>query len=149
MSDVQEMLAAKQAITEVLYRYCHAVDRIDPELGSQIWHADGLAHYEGIFEGSAAGFMEFVLDSHRKADATSHQLTNVLIDVDGERASSESYVTACIRAGGTDIVVRGRYSDTWSRRAGEWRIDERRYRHDIIQMLPVADQLLPLTEAPA
>jgi hypothetical protein len=149
MADVQEMLAAKQAITEVLYRYCHAVDRIDPDLGSQIWHSDGLAHYEGIFEGTGAGFMEFVLDSHRKTDATSHQLTNVLIDVDGDRATSESYVTACVRAGGTDIVVRGRYSDTWSRRAGEWRIDERRYRHDIVQMLPVADQPIPITDAPA
>lgn len=137
MSDLLEMLAAKQAITEVLYRYCHAVDRIDPELGSQIWHHDGLAHYEGIFEGTAQDFMEFVLQTHRKTEATSHQLTNVLIDVDVDRATSESYVTACIRAGGTDIVVRGRYSDTWSRRDGEWRIDERRYRHDIVQMPPV------------
>jgi len=138
LSDTEETLAAKQAITEVLYRYCHAVDRIDPEAGSQIWHADGRAHYEGIFEGTGAGLVEFVLDAHRKADATSHQLTNVLIDVDGERATSESYVTACVRAGGSDIVVRGRYSDTWSRRAGEWRIDERRYRHDIVQVLPAS-----------
>jgi hypothetical protein len=30
-----------------------------------------------------------------------------------------------------------------------WRIDERRYRHDIVQILPVADQLLPMTDAPA
>ncbi len=149
MSNGQETLAAKQAITEVLYRYCHAVDRIDPDLGSQIWHPDGLAHYEGIFEGTGSGFMAFVLDSHRKTDATSHQLTNVLVDVDGERATSESYITACVRAGGTDVVVRGRYSDTWSRRAGEWRIDDRRYRHDIVQMIPVADQLLPISDAPA
>jgi hypothetical protein len=73
----------------------------------------------------------------------------VLVDVDGERATSESYITACVRAGGTDVVVRGRYSDTWSRRAGEWRIDDRRYRHDIVQMIPVTDQLLPISDAPA
>lgn len=149
MSDVQEMLVAKQAITEVLYRYCHAVDRINPDLGSRIWHPDGLAHYDGVFDGTGTGFMEFVLDSHRKTEATSHQLTNVLIDVDGERATSESYVTACVRAGGTDIVVRGRYSDTWSRRAGEWRIDERHYRHDIVQMFPVVGQPPPITDPPA
>jgi hypothetical protein len=139
MSDQLDTLLAKQAITEVLYRYCHAVDRIDPELGAQIWHEDGLAHYEDIFEGTGAGFIDFVFEQHRTCDATSHQLTNVLVEVDGDRAQSESYVTACIRTLGIDIVVRGRYIDTWSCRAGNWRIDERRYINDIMQVVPVAD----------
>jgi SnoaL-like domain len=146
LSESVEIVMDKQAITEVLYRYCHAVDRIDPELASQIWHPDGLAHYEGIFEGTGRQFIDFVFESHRQADATSHQLTNMLIDVDGDRASSESYVTACIRAGGNDIVVRGRYSDTWSRRAGQWRIDDRRYRHDIVQVQPIGENTLPTPE---
>jgi SnoaL-like domain len=136
-------LLAKQAITEVLYRYCHAVDRIDPELGAAIWHEDGLAHYEGIFEGTGAGFIDFVFEQHRNCDATSHQLTNMLIEVDGERAGSESYVTACIRSSGVDVVVRGRYLDSWSRRQGRWRIDERRYTTDIMQITPVGGQEVP------
>ena len=140
MADSLETLAAKQAITEVLYRYCYAVDRIDPELAARVWHPDGTAHYEGIFEGTGAQFMETVLEQHRQADATSHQLTNLMIEVDGERASSESYVTACVRMGAQDIVVRGRYRDRWSCRAGEWRIDERHYNHDIVQLLPVVER---------
>jgi hypothetical protein len=44
--------------------------------------------------------------------------------------------------------MRGRYSDTWSCRAGEWRIDERRYRHDHVQTLTVADAPLPAVDAP-
>jgi hypothetical protein len=146
LSESVETLIDKQAITEVLYRYCHAVDRIDPELGSQIWHPDGLAHYEGIFEGTGRGFIDFVFESHRQADATSHQLTNMLIAVEGDRATSESYVTACIRTGDNDIVVRGRYSDTWSRRSGQWRIDDRRYRHDIVQIQPAGENTLPQPE---
>ena len=122
MSDSLEVLGAKQAITEVLYRYCHAVDRVDPDLGSEVWHADGLAHYDGIFEGTGQDLIDFVLLSHS-----------------GGRGDSESYVTACIRAKGTDIVVRGRYSDRWSCRADRWRIDERHYRHDIVQVVPVAE----------
>jgi SnoaL-like domain len=137
-SESPETSAAKQAITEVLYRYCHAVDRIDPDQGSRIWHPDGVAHYEAVFEGTGAGFMEFVFEQHGKADATSHQLANVLIDVQGDSATSESYVTACIRSGGHDITVRGRYSDRWSRRSGRWGIDERRYRHDIVQVSPAS-----------
>jgi hypothetical protein len=141
MSDGLETLLAKQAITEVLYRYCHAVDRIDPALGSQIWHEDGLALYDGIFEGTGAGFIDYVFEIHRNCEATSHQLTNILIevDVDGDKADSESYVTAHIRADGLDVIVRGRYLDTWSCRSGTWRIDERRYTSDIVQMVPVSD----------
>jgi hypothetical protein len=133
-----ETYAAKQAITEVLFRYCHAVDRIDCDLASRIWHPDGVAHDEDVFEGTGTGLMEFVFEQHRKADATSHQLANVLIEVQGDRATSESYVTACIRSGGYDITVRGRYSDRWSCRSGRWRIDERRYRHDIVQLVPAS-----------
>ena len=55
---------------------------------------------------------------------------------------SESYVNACIRLGdGNDIVVRGRYLDTWSCRAGEWRIDDRRYENDLTQVIPTNDTL--------
>jgi hypothetical protein len=139
MIDTADTLADKQAIAEVLSRYCHAVDRIDPELGSKIWHPDATAHYEGIFEGTGQDLMAFVFEAHRLTDATSHQLANILIDLDGDQATAESYVHACIRSGGSDIVVRGRYSDALSRRDGEWRIDDRRYRHDLVQVFPVAE----------
>jgi SnoaL-like domain len=139
MTDGLDTLLAKQAITEVLYRYCHAVDRIDPELGAMIWHEDGLALYDGIFEGTGTEFIDFVFAQHRNCDATSHQLTNVLIDVGGEKATSQSYVTACIRTSGVDVIVRGRYLDTWSRRKGTWRIDERRFTSDLMQVVPVGD----------
>ncbi len=138
MSDTLETLIAKQAITEVLHRYCFAVDRMDPELGAQIWHPDGLAHYgPDIFEGTGAGFIEWVYESHSHCDATSHQVTNIMIEVEGDAATSETYVTACLRMGSTDIVARGRYRDTWSCRNDSWRIDVRRYETDVMQFLPV------------
>jgi hypothetical protein len=34
-------------------------------------------------------------------------------------------------------VARGRYLDSWPNRDGAWRIDERRHRNDILQMIPV------------
>jgi hypothetical protein len=37
VSESLETYAAKQAITEVLYRYCQSVDRIDADLASGIW----------------------------------------------------------------------------------------------------------------
>jgi hypothetical protein len=132
-----ETLQAKQAITEVLHRYCHAVDRIDHDMGSTIWHPGGLAHYEGIFEGTGQDFMAWCLESMKQMDGVSHQLANILIEVDGDRATSESYVHACERAAGNDIIVYGRYSDKWSCREGEWRIDDRRFQYDVSWVQPV------------
>jgi hypothetical protein len=77
--------------------------------------------------------------------AHSHQITNVLVEVDGSsgQARSEAYVTVCLRTkpgdGGvsTDIVDRGRYLDRWSRDgSGAWRIAARRYVSDVQQTLP-------------
>ncbi len=132
-------IAAKQAITEVLHRYCYAVDLIDRELGSRVWHPGGLAHYEGLFEGTGEAFMDWVLENMRKdTECRSHQVTNVLIEVDGDRATSESYIHAFRRMDGNDVVTYGRYSDIWSCRGGEWRIDDRRYRRDVIRVVPAA-----------
>ncbi len=60
-----------------------------------------------------------------------------------DRATSEAYVTACLRFRRNDSVVRGRYLDTWSRRDGEWRIDARRFEEDIVQIIPIHESQLP------
>jgi hypothetical protein len=66
--------------------------------------------------------------------AHSHQVTNVIIELDGDLAGTESYVTAALRLndGGElkQITVRGRYLDRWSRREGRWGIDRREYVQD-------------------
>jgi hypothetical protein len=138
-----EALAAKQAITEVLYQYCHAMDRIDPERGYDVWHPGGTANYVGMFEGSGRDFVDWGQESHATVfDGTSHQVTNILISLDGDRATSESYVTAVCKFKDSDnaLVERGRYQDTWSFRNGKWRIDARRFIEDLREIRPVAEK---------
>ena len=135
MPDALEVLVAKQAITEALHRYCHGLDRFDRGQ-ADIWHPGGTASYEGIFEGTGAGFLDWVWPVHETFERTSHQVTNILIDVDGDRATSETYVTVCLRNAEVDLVNRGRYSDTWSRRDGRWGVDARTYTDDIAQVVP-------------
>jgi hypothetical protein len=138
-------LADRQAITDLIYRYCRAMDRIDPELGYSIWHEDGVADYgEAIYQGSGRGFIDFVCESHRRMLAHSHQITNIIIDLDGDRAGSEAYVMAALRtkAGAQlrQMSVWGRYIDRWSRRDGRWGIDKRVTiidLHDVRDVAPV------------
>jgi hypothetical protein len=124
------------AIMDAIYRYCRAMDRIDIPLGYSIWHDDGEADYgEGIFRGSGRGFIDFVAERHATMLAHSHQVTTVIIDLAGDLATSESYVTATLRFVRDerlmDMTSRGRYLDRWSFRDERWAIDRRVYLHDL------------------
>ena len=138
MTDTLETLAAKQAVTEGLHRYCHTVDENDRDGIAAVWHPDGTAEYEGWFEGSAADLADRLLSAHAPASRLSHQVTNVLVEVDGDgdRATSVCSVTAFVRMPGTDFVTRTRYHDTWSRRDGRWTIDHRRAEAPALQTMP-------------
>jgi hypothetical protein len=130
-------LAHRQAITDRIHDYCRAMDQMDHELGYSVWHDDGLAQYEGVFDGTGREFVDWVLATHATMKGTFHQVTNLRIDVDGDTASSEAYHIACNRIGDDDMVMRGWYRDTWSRRDGEWRIDVRRQTTALTQVVPV------------
>ncbi|MFA5882344.1 MAG: nuclear transport factor 2 family protein [Acidimicrobiia bacterium] len=131
-------LITKQTITEVIYRYCRALDRMDRPLADTLWHPDGTADYgPAMFQGTGAEFLDWVWQAHAAMLGHSHQISNVLIEVDadGDGAGSEAYVTATLWAAFapdelTQIVSRGRYVDRWSRRAGLWAIDHRRFVED-------------------
>jgi SnoaL-like domain len=55
---VTDDIEAKLAITEVSYRCCRALDRMDPDLMDTVWHPDGTADYGPAFRGSASGLLE-------------------------------------------------------------------------------------------
>jgi hypothetical protein len=121
--------ADRWAIVELLHRYCRSVDRLDLELGYSIWHEDSTADYGPIYRGAGRGVIDFVCAQHRNMLNTSHQITNVTIEFNGDRAGSEAYAIATLRMMRTDTLLQmtiwPRYIDRWSKRAGRWGIDER------------------------
>lgn len=145
MDDITQ-LAAKDAIRDVLYRYCRGLDRMDYALSYSVWHTDGTAFYGGLYEGSGSGFVDWVFELHRGMVGHSHQVTNILIDVarTGVHATSEAYVTVRLRTHNSadelvDIVGAGRYLDRWSCREGRWAIDHRQYVGDLTTTIPVPE----------
>ena|SRR5450756_1680780 len=123
-------IADRQEITDLIYRYCRSVDRLDVLLGHSIWHKDAIADYgETFYKGDGRGVIDLICANHRKTLCHSHQVSNILIDLDGDRAGSESYVTATLRVrrGGRmmQMTVWSRYIDSWSRRDGRWGLDKR------------------------
>ena len=147
-------LADRQAITDLIYRYCRSMDRLDAELGYSLWHDGAVVDYGGIYRGSGRGFIDFVCEQHRRALSHSHQISNVLIELDGDRAASESYVTATLRMSNAgklqQVTVWARYIDRWSCREGRWGIDERVAIIDfdeIREVVPLSDTRLGRRDA--
>jgi len=116
---------------------------MDKEMARSVWHEDGTAFYDGMFDGTGHGFIDWVWEAHAPMERHSHQITNVLTRVEGERATSEAYVTVAFwtlpGADGkqTEIVARGRYLDRWEKRSGRWAIAHRTHLVDMLSENPL------------
>ena len=125
MTDAIGLLADRQTIQDLIYRYCRAVDRLDVPLGHSIWHDDGYADYgERFYRGPGKGVIDLICEQHLGLLSHSHQVTNILIELDGADAGSESYVTGTMRTerdGRTmQIGICARYLDRWQKRGDRW-----------------------------
>jgi len=128
-SSLREILD-RQQITDLIYRYWRSVDRLDVPLGHSIWHEDAYADYGAdVYQGNGRGVIDHICAQHRQVLQHSHQVSNIIIELDGDRAGSESYVTATLRLRSGDqprqMTVWGRYIDQWSRRNGHWGLARR------------------------
>jgi hypothetical protein len=144
MSDTLARLADRQAITDLIYTYCRAVDRLDVALGHSIWHEDGYADYGAdYYRGPGRGVMDLICEHHLGLKSHSHQVSNILINLDGDDAGSESYVTGTMRMERDGklfhLGVWGRYLDRWQRRDGVWGLLHRVVVFDHQEMREVQD----------
>jgi hypothetical protein len=85
-------LLDKQEITELLTRYLRSVDRGDVETLRSCYLPGATEDHGGLFEGPAADYVESITrDLTHPRSRTSHNMTNLLIDLDGDTATAESY----------------------------------------------------------
>lgn len=141
--NVIQALVDKAEIRDVLSRYCRGLDRMDKEMAYGVWHAGATAFYDGIYEGTGRGFIDWVWQAHAAMERHSHQITNVLIEVHGDRATSESYVTVVLwtlpdeDGHQLELVGRGRYLDRFARKNGRWAIEHRTHLLDMSSEYPL------------
>jgi hypothetical protein len=143
----------KQAIHDVIVRYCRGVDRSDPDLVLAAFHDDATDNHFGVvlpFR-EAIGTLKAARSgggSPPSKTTSMHNICNVLIEVDGDIARCETYVIVIVRipqdGGAVDWMHAGRYVDRFERRNGEWRIAYRTVVYDLErfdEVVPVSDGL--------
>lgn len=126
-----DMLVSRAQIEEVLLAYARGNDRADADLIRSCFWPEST-HRHGRFDGKSTDFIAFALKIIGTVKYSTHHISNVSIQVDGDRALSECYYLAHHRrsmkegTGEEDAFFEGRYLDDFERRDGVWKIIRRR-----------------------
>ncbi|MCU1602073.1 MAG: hypothetical protein JWO22_2782 [Frankiales bacterium] len=107
------------------YLYCHAVDRGDLTLLRSLYTDDGYDDHGAMFSGTADDYVAWLPKMLAGVDVIRHEITNALFVVDSDRAQGQLINNAYHRMGTTEVVIGGRYLDTYRRTPGGWRIQHR------------------------
>ena len=133
MDDELRHLAERQAIVDVLATYCARLDEYDIDAVAAAFTEDCVTDYGnttmsggGAVHGREA-FHARISRSQSSWRRTHHQLGQILVDVDGEQASSLAYATAWHERwdGSIDLLFL-RYVDRLQKTEGRWLIAHRR-----------------------
>lgn len=145
-SDALTLLLAEREIRNNIYMYCRAVDRGDRELLRSLYHPDAKEEH-GAYNGDLDGFIDYAFATLDWAkEGLSHHITNILIDVRGERAFAESaFISISPRAtdlegNEIDLIIFGRYLDAFECRQGAWKIAHRRVVFDSNHTYPASGE---------
>ena len=125
---IQEMLD-KQAIMDLLNAYCNAADRHDVVKMRSLYHEDATDDHGSFFKGLAMDFIDKLPEIQEPMQILHHNMTTVNIKLDGNSGEGEVYILAfhqvATEEGPLDLLIGGRYFDTYQKREGVWKFSSR------------------------
>jgi ketosteroid isomerase-like protein len=140
------------AIEQVLYRYCHAVDRGTADEVASLFHQDGtlMPVYSGEQpRRGRAAVREWYATYHRNfragVDHLRHCVASPVIEVSGNEARAQSYLIAdaVSKETGKPMLVAGFYEDRLTKDGGRWYFMERQIH--VYQAMEPPKAPLPVT----
>ena len=120
------------AITALVHEYAYRLDAGDLDgVAALFEHAElGSTQHDRRYRGAreVRSIYDNVIIHDDGTPKTLHQLTNVTVQVDGDRATARSYFTVLqVTRQGLHPVLAGEYHDRFDRVDGRWRFTERMF----------------------
>lgn len=118
------------AVVASLHRYAYAIDDRDLDAVRDVFTTD--AHLDYTASGGPAGARDDVVEwigaGIAMLGATQHVVTNELVELEGDTATSRCYLVNPLLTSGDDptvVLLGGEYRDRWRRADDGWRIVDR------------------------
>ena len=130
------MLEDEKAIRDLISRYCFVIDRVT-EQGADAFAA--MFTEDGVWNSSAIGkraegraqLRDFILQVYQSDAMYRHLIANILIAIDGDRATAHSYVHVSNVATGTPVCFMiAFYDDELVKQDGTWLFKVRNVRNE-------------------
>lgn len=121
-------VADREAIRECIFVNARGVDRCDEDLLRQSYWPDATDEHLD-FVGNREEYIRWAMPLLRGMDQTQHLIGNILIRIDGDHATAETYFQAYHRVTNEgrcfDVISSGRYTDQFEKRNDIWRVLKR------------------------
>lgn len=134
-----------QEITHLLYRNVRSIDRLDVDLMKSTYWPDAIQDPINPidYSGNAWEFCYYAVSELAKIERTHHRLSNITIDINGDKAYAEAYVWAYhyfkTPDGNKEGILLGGYQNRMEKRDGEWKIAYRLTIFDANQTMDATD----------
>ena len=130
-----------QDIRDLVMRYCRAIDRRDLDQLPALYSADATDDHGAFSCGPAREFLALLPNILAGMIATSHQILNHYIEVEGDYAEGEVYMIAYHltrdeQGREIEVIIGGRYLDVYTKRGGAWQFQTRKIVSDWNQIQP-------------
>jgi hypothetical protein len=139
LAEKLQYLLDREAIRDVLTRYCYGADRLDETVVTSVYWPEATDDH-GVFKGKASDYVPYLFNAASAMDLMQHMIGNMLIRNTGDTARCETYFQGYHRMpsenGPYDHMVGGRYIDELERRGDEWRIIRRKVVFDWFRNYP-------------
>jgi hypothetical protein len=147
---VEEMLNTF-ALQQLVFAYCHGIDRRDLQLVRSLYHDDAIDDHGAMFCGGPDEYVAWLPSMLGRWSATAHIVHNTIFLVDGDHAEGEVTVTAYHRTADDtrEVIAHGRYIDQYKKRGGIWRFFRRSLALDWMERRAIPPRQGPGTTAGA
>jgi SnoaL-like protein len=123
------LMLARDELHQLVNSYCRAVDRADYDALRSLYHPDATDSHGSFSTGGVEQFIAQLRAAEPYVRVSQHNITTTNFVIEGDTARGEIYCLVFHTFAGPehdiDVMIGGRYLDTYARHDGRWKFFQR------------------------